>query len=390
MIYLHIGAHKTGTSSIQQALNANRAKLESMGYIVLSDNKASRGAFHGFAHAFEESKVSSIIDAIPVIAATRARILLELDRNYIISAEALEALSSSAIKEVARVLAPHDVRVVVYLRRQEEIIQSKYLQQLKTGGVRCEFEHWFATNYGNADSNNLRTFSYLRMLAKWAEVFGDQSLIVRTFERDRFVKGDLVEDFFSCLGLSEQQRSDLEKIKTANISPSYKSAVLLGALAARNKDADRETVKRCFKSLSSLTQKLGWTTKRSMLSSANVEHIRKLYAQMNQQVAEKYLSDLEGELFPEKAIPFAGPDDDLTPDDLINLISALVLDGGRPQKVNRRSKKKRNKSLQGDAALVTDSPESLSAEIVPKKKVKSPAAARKPKMSKKRAIAAAG
>jgi hypothetical protein len=52
-LFLHVGMHKTGTTSIQQTLHANRARLQRAGlsYFEAEETNHSRTVFSAFAEA---------------------------------------------------------------------------------------------------------------------------------------------------------------------------------------------------------------------------------------------------------------------------------------------------------------------------------------------------
>ena len=87
--YIHVGPHKTGTTSIQWFLQENRAELLKEGYFV-PESEARRGTHHALAEGLAGLEVGKhreplVTRSIAAIAETSARII-------IISSEALEGL----------------------------------------------------------------------------------------------------------------------------------------------------------------------------------------------------------------------------------------------------------------------------------------------------------
>ena len=76
------------------------------------------------------------------------------------------------------------ISVIVYLRPQSDLVISSYSTAIKAGGTK-KFKF---------SRKNIEKLNYLEFYNKWASVFGEENLIVRTFDA-RLVGGDIIEDF---------------------------------------------------------------------------------------------------------------------------------------------------------------------------------------------------
>ena len=85
------------------------------------------------------------------------------------------------------------MRLVVYLRRQDDQMVSRYQQMVKIGEVR-RLAEW-------AQQDMARTYDYHARLRTWAELLEPTEFVVRRFERDRFVDGSLHQDFLDAVGI---------------------------------------------------------------------------------------------------------------------------------------------------------------------------------------------
>jgi hypothetical protein len=86
-----------------------------------------------------------------------------------------------------------DVRYVVYMRRAEDFVQSRYSQYLRkrgTDGLEA-FALKSAKRPGVADA-----------VLRWVDVVGKDRLILRTLTRETLTGGDLIADFLDILGLA--------------------------------------------------------------------------------------------------------------------------------------------------------------------------------------------
>ncbi|HSI58883.1 MAG TPA: hypothetical protein VLA16_15095 [Ideonella sp.] len=190
MHILHIGRHKTGTSSLQHFLAANLASLASAGYVY---PRAMRPqvAHHELAYLCNER----LYGRLP--SGEQQRLLEELDRlqeevagdtGFLLSSEAFQNVRPS---QVARYLGT-DLMIVVYIREQFQYLLSSYAQVVQNQKLTHSIEEY-----------EQRTFraDYARFLDSWAGVFGQDRVQVRVFERAGLAQGDIRHDFIQTIGL---------------------------------------------------------------------------------------------------------------------------------------------------------------------------------------------
>jgi hypothetical protein len=205
-IILHIGTHKTGTSSIQNFCANHIDFLRKYGvYYAFDPYKSGRNA--NFLGTYLSRKNYKEIEEFFSFAIKTAQDL-ELER-LLISAETLYAITSfysdsnndlenckfdkCYINALSRILSGHDVIVVCYLRHQIDFCDSLYNQMVKhRDGYKGRIEE-FINDYNG-------TFDYYHHLEAWSESFGDKAIKVRLCGNIK----DSVSDFLSViLGISE-------------------------------------------------------------------------------------------------------------------------------------------------------------------------------------------
>jgi hypothetical protein len=173
-IYLHIGAHKTGTTAIQSMLRAEFRRLRWFSFYYdrrfyrLGKVLARRSPL---PHREREELRREVNDWL------RAR----PEPNIIASSEALFGdlfASYSNIQEVAEdikaILEGHDVRIVACIRRQDEFIQSVYHQHIKRGGT-LRFDAFLT-------AHDVHAYRWDELLAKYVRVFGRDAVSVVSYE----------------------------------------------------------------------------------------------------------------------------------------------------------------------------------------------------------------
>ena len=174
-IFLHIGQPKTATTTIQNFLAINRHELIKNGWLYPNAGR-QYDAHHLLGNFFRAEPLHWIGPADP--QAVMAALLQEIDEtgcdNIILSTESLYFAEHPA--QFADYLQDFDVRVVVFLRRQDEWIESAYQDNLKNGETRLDPERYLIAHDGSLD--------YAGRLDFWSSAFGKDKLLVRSFEHN--------------------------------------------------------------------------------------------------------------------------------------------------------------------------------------------------------------
>ena len=202
-LFLHIGTHKTGTTSLQRFLTDNRATLRRQGLFYpdpSTDGFGKRFAHHQVAHAMAgQGRAGTPEDARRFF--DRVRRDLRRGESAIVSAEALyrHVLPDGGsgrrfdagggvvgdplpyIRRVRDCVGDFDVTVLVMLRPQDTFLESLYAEQVMTSSYRKDIDHFATERAWLAD--------YDARLTMWASVFGEDNLSVRTFEPASFPDG---------------------------------------------------------------------------------------------------------------------------------------------------------------------------------------------------------
>jgi len=87
--YIHVGAHKTGTTSIQWFLQENRPELLESGYFV-PESETKRGAHHALAEGLCGLEIGQHRE--PLVARSLRALVETPAEAIVISSEALEGL----------------------------------------------------------------------------------------------------------------------------------------------------------------------------------------------------------------------------------------------------------------------------------------------------------
>ncbi|MEM1346218.1 MAG: hypothetical protein AAGI34_16775, partial [Pseudomonadota bacterium] len=110
------------------------------------------------------------------------------------------------------------IRVVCYLREQSELRRSLYSTAMRAG-------HDLPIETFLIDEDESSPyFNYDLFLSKWAAAFGEDAMIVRVFDRFRFIANDIRQDFLSILPNTIEAAALDFAIQSANESLGYLQA----------------------------------------------------------------------------------------------------------------------------------------------------------------------
>jgi hypothetical protein len=288
-LFLHIGQTKTGSTSLQRFLHGNRAALAERGvfYPPCVGGLAEPGARHHHRHLFTalqdagptlvgaEAAWAALAQAVHVHPAPTAVISSELFWHLFVGRAPLRL---KALKWMAEQLAEFDVRVVCYLRAQEEWVEAMYNQLVKSGQAQAAtqgFDHFLQR------PQTVSLMDYERVLQPWAEAFGPQALVVRVFERTNLVAGDVVDDFLSLLG-----QDDLDGLARYPDAQQRISWPVCDVLMVFNRHAGLQAQREAFVRLLSDTLEAGPPSR--LMDADAVRALQALHATGNARVARAY------------------------------------------------------------------------------------------------------
>jgi len=301
-VILHIGTGKTGTTTVQDVLGRSRDKLRAGGTLYPRAFGRTRHLRFGFFALPDAQLVRSPewtragnADTDPqqfrrVVSRRFRRELTPEVRRILISDEALYRRNAPTIDGVRRFTDAQggSVRVVVYLRAQDEHVASNY-QQVVKGGEVARFDEW-------VDTDLAHTYDYHRHLARWRDHLAPDEFVVRVFEPHSFVGGSLVDDFLDAAGL-EVTTADLAPVARRNESLSAEAVEVLRILNVHRVEHHGARAGLIINedSVAHLRQVPGPTL---TLPDAHLDRFMQRWAASNRQVAVDFLGDPSGSLFP--------------------------------------------------------------------------------------------
>jgi hypothetical protein len=301
-LILHIGANKTGSSAVQRFLSINSLALREEG-IIVPDSEFQVAQRTQGNHVFGiqqlldspldgRKRLEGAIDAVDVAHPEASAILL--------SAENLTA-NPAAPSLFEGLVNRYDIKVIIYIRRQDEYILSSWQQWYSK--ISADFWAWILSVVGVLGD-------WRAYLENWESVIPRDKITVRIYERSKLDGEDVVADFYSMLGISKPLSAFTYQEDVTN--PSFSDAIMdlvkgneLIFQNAHDNDFYNFVVKMTG-------NKYTKTARQSPISFLQRQSILEKYKQQNSWVKESYFPHIGGQLFSppkESDYDYSSPDD---------------------------------------------------------------------------------
>lgn len=300
--FLHIGTEKTATTSLQHFFFTNREKL-------LENNIF----FPSIPGKLNHEKLSIYAAPERVINIRIKHDLLEKQKLYTFKSGFVNALRketqpysdkhilfsnehlSSRVVEPSQIATlkvliddlGYDPYIIVYLRRQDQMLVSSYSTRIKSGGIE-DF---------SLQTNTAR-YNYFDFLTKWATVFGREKIIVRPFEKSQWIGGTIFNDFTTTIGLPAINDFVLPS-KKSNKSLDRAQIKFLTLFNKELKDLPRPEATAIKANLVKLLESNS-SNDGIILSKTTAKQFLEQYESQNSQVAKVFLGRQDGRLFKEE------------------------------------------------------------------------------------------
>jgi hypothetical protein len=207
---LHIGLHKTGTSTLQSFFVTNETTLRR--HSIVYPRTERKDTSH-----YAISRVLGTEDALKSVMVDWHAECAQF-QHALVSAECLSNafLNKDILSRFCDAAARHfHTRIIIYLRRQDELKTSVYGQVAR---------EWFQ---GSIFDENHYEYDHLKRLEILETAVGKDNLIVRRYRHDQKVE----HDFLAIYGLSAGQ--GFEPVAPENIAPNRRITALLARIDKR-------------------------------------------------------------------------------------------------------------------------------------------------------------
>ncbi len=228
-LYIHVGLPKTGTTSIQYFCTVNRKVLEQKNYCYpdmpfyyTNKSHTRNGAFLESLY-YDENGVHQPEREKEIVQEGLAMVgeLFQRFDNVLLSDEGLWTPAYNSRRRTiweelraASEAGGYQVKIIVYLRRQDQLLESRWNQQIKNGTANGKLQSNTITweEFTKSSSKYVRLYTdYDKGLRSIEKTLGRENIIVRRFDRKEFYGGSIQADFLHAIGLELTEEYSLEE-----------------------------------------------------------------------------------------------------------------------------------------------------------------------------------
>ena len=351
-LYLHIGTPKTATSSIQKFLAENWDVLQKHGYFFPESThiyprvNARRNAHflsgrvrNGEGIRDKEKEKTYLEEGLQQV-----RDAFQNYDNVILTDESiwycLSYLKKSLLCDLKKEADKqgYQIKVIVYLRRQDKFLLSRWNQKVKQKStsdavLSCD-EYFELTQKKEKD-----IYQYGKILDGIAEVIGKENLIVRRFDAESWRDGSIIHDFMHEIGI------DVNKIRTKKtLHP------LIQQLLKRPQNSLPRWLTRSMKSMKMLRRNCSENyiqkDHTEMLAKEELQQFLKKYETENERIAREYIGDGHPLFSNEvKDLPKWNPQNEKMQEEIIQFFAAVTMDLRRTNEIQRQKINQQEKRI---------------------------------------------
>lgn len=298
-LYIHIGTPKTGTTSIQNFCGLNREKLKEQGvlYPIMNyhyERKSVNRNGYFLTGTIKENGTRNKEKEKQVFDSELQYIVDCFKENdtILLSDESIWWATSTRRKGLWKDLKKHSeqhnyqIKVIVYLRRQDQFMMSRYNQRLKTDFVAStqNFDEYFADMNGRFKC----VMDYRDRIDNIAKSISKENVIVKRFDRNYFYNGDLNQDFLHILGVKVDDSFKQLK-ETANTGISVQSGEIKRVLN-RLKPITMAENNKLLEILNECENVLP-ESNTSLMSTDEVKNFMEQFVDSNESIVDEYIGD---------------------------------------------------------------------------------------------------
>lgn len=327
-LFLHIGMPKTATTSIQKFCAINREMMEKNGYCYPEDVRTYPGIgrnrnAHFMIHVNKGTAEAASEENLFQLGMEQVHDCFQTFDNVVLSDESIWKVSvgSRLWSDLKADASEHGyvIKIIAYLRRQDEFLSSRYNQRIKHSGYVRTWEEQLK----DAPKALADVLDYGSKIQGIAEIFGKENLYVRRFNRNTFYGGSIYTDFFQCLGLEltdnyQELEADVNVALKGNTFEIVRIINTMSGLDARNKSYLQKIIADC-------SEESGRHYQYGMFSREEAEEFVNNYRRGNEQIAEEFIGDGQPLFdYEAKDIPKWEKQNEYMIDDLVRIFSSAV------------------------------------------------------------------
>ncbi|MCR5178860.1 MAG: hypothetical protein K6C95_07755 [Lachnospiraceae bacterium] len=297
-LYLHVGMPKTGTTALQSFCANNGSWLEKNGliypvmkyyfrhcsqnrnahFLLVKDRaKLARYEKKRYTKKLRESMFDEIFSSF-----TKTDKVLISDEAFWytkdIADKAITGLKERCDKQGV------NLKIVAYLRRQDEVAESWYAQRVKMGLKTGGFQDFLEK------VDEFIPLHYEKRLGEFSDIVGKDNVIVRIYHKGLIKDNGLIKDYLKTTGVDAVLDEGLTlHMENESISDNY-TEIMRWLNMLYEKDEEYSSENRFFRD-SAVGCSVKFSEKRGMFSGAEAEEFLSCYEEENRRVNRDYMGN---------------------------------------------------------------------------------------------------
>jgi hypothetical protein len=238
------------------------------------------------------------------------------------------------------------IKVIVYLRRQDQFLLSRWNQSVKHAIANPQT--WEEYRVRVLEKENF-LLDYAGTLDKISKAVGKENVIVRRFAKENWVNGSILDDFMSCIGLAvTEEFTPLEQ--NVNLALEGNTAEIKRILNSSDAFSKEDRI-YLGNYLREESPESGRRYPCSMMSQEEIREFLQTYEEGNARVASEYIGD-SAPLFSDEIrdLPKWQPDNPYMTADLICFFSSVALELRRENETLRQEIRELRTQIKDDKA----------------------------------------
>jgi len=292
-IFIHIGQAKTGTTALQHFLGENYALLKKKGFLYPQSVMLKNMSHHPLAWILWPPPHPEFVH-IDTSQDYYSKLNHEIKDsgcpNVVLSSEMFEVRrDESFLNAIRSSLTGHNIKIIVYVRRQDQAIQAHYNTNVKTypfypGSIQEYMEQY------------IQIVNSYELITQWGTIFGKDNIIVRVYEQEQ-MKNGIIYDFMDLINIKITDNFSFNiKNKQHSISrDTLEFLRIVNRLDISGKE--HQKINLAIRSFMQSSEKNSMFKKHDLLSPEEQISFLKRYSYGNEQIAKYYLNRKDGRLF---------------------------------------------------------------------------------------------
>ncbi len=289
-LFIHVGTHKAGSTTIQNLLNHESEELLKEGICYFGRFFQTSRIMRAMEEYDEElvknfqNEVQERIDAYE-----KNDVHTYVTSNEKFSGHKMLAYSNAPViaQTLYDVFAPFnfDIKIIIYIRRQDKYLESMYTQKIKSLSS-FSFQEFLG------EIEDLHAYHWDSFIDIFANEFGKDNIIVRSFDRKYLPqKSSLIRGFGSIIGSNHLQNYTYDTVKNRGYS---RDVLEVARIVNRHLErGEKKVLREIFRELDLPKGSNNFFTDKER------GNLLEYYAESNKRVVQKYFNEDNMDLFSE-------------------------------------------------------------------------------------------